>query len=64
MLGVKEDCVPFHQLIASGSSSYPNVEINPRKDVAVIPYSSGTTGLPKGVLLTHYNLMSNLAQFG
>ena len=31
-------------------------------DVVVLPYSSGTTGLPKGVMLTHRNLVANLAQ--
>jgi len=31
-------------------------------DVAALPYSSGTTGLPKGVMLTHHNLVSNLVQ--
>lgn len=32
------------------------------EDVCLIPYSSGTTGLPKGVMLTHRNLVSNLKQ--
>ncbi len=32
-------------------------------DLAVLPYSSGTTGLPKGVMLTHGNLVANLAQY-
>ncbi len=31
-------------------------------DVVVLPYSSGTTGLPKGVMLTHHNLVANIAQ--
>jgi 4-coumarate--CoA ligase len=33
------------------------------EDVAFLPYSSGTTGLPKGVQLTHWNIVSNLCQF-
>jgi len=40
----------------------PPVAIDPSTDVAVLPYSSGTTGLPKGVMLTHRNLVANLAQ--
>ena len=38
------------------------VSINPKEDLAALPYSSGTTGLPKGVMLTHYNLTSNVRQ--
>jgi len=40
----------------------PQVDINPKEDLIVLPYSSGTTGLPKGVMLTHYNLVANLGQ--
>ena len=38
------------------------VDIDVKTQVVVLPYSSGTTGLPKGVMLTHYNLVSNLVQ--
>lgn len=37
--------------------------IDPAEDVVVLPYSSGTTGRPKGVQLTHRNLVANLAQY-
>ena len=40
----------------------PPVSIDPATDVAVLPYSSGTTGLAKGVMLTHRNLVANLVQ--
>ncbi|HKR00566.1 MAG TPA: 4-coumarate--CoA ligase family protein [Pyrinomonadaceae bacterium] len=41
----------------------PKVKIDPREDVVALPYSSGTTGLAKGVMLTHYNIVANLRQF-
>jgi acyl-CoA synthetase (AMP-forming)/AMP-acid ligase II len=37
--------------------------IDPRSDVAALPFSSGTTGLSKGVMLTHRNLIANILQF-
>ncbi|MEW2406203.1 4-coumarate--CoA ligase family protein [Streptomyces griseoviridis] len=40
----------------------PDVTLDPVTDVAVLPYSSGTTGLPKGVMLTHRQIATNLAQ--
>ncbi|MFD4571844.1 4-coumarate--CoA ligase family protein [Streptomyces sp. NPDC058417] len=40
----------------------PDVAIDPAEDVAALPYSSGTTGLPKGVMLTHRQIATNLDQ--
>lgn len=40
----------------------PGVVIDPARDLAVLPYSSGITGLPKGVMLTHANLVANVLQ--
>ncbi|TQJ53842.1 4-coumarate--CoA ligase family protein [Streptomyces sp. NBC_00080] len=40
----------------------PQVDIDPVEDVAALPYSSGTTGVPKGVMLTHRQIATNLAQ--
>jgi len=45
-----------------GAGPPPVVQISPSDDVAALPYSSGTTGLPKGVMLTHANLVANVAQ--
>jgi acyl-CoA synthetase (AMP-forming)/AMP-acid ligase II len=38
------------------------VDVDPANDLVTLPYSSGTTGLPKGVMLTHRNLVANVAQ--
>jgi 4-coumarate--CoA ligase len=38
------------------------VPVDPHESVVVLPYSSGTTGLPKGVMLTHFNLVANIQQ--
>ena len=40
----------------------PQVTFDPATHIAVLPYSSGTTGLPKGVMLTHRNLVANVQQ--
>ncbi|MER6997555.1 4-coumarate--CoA ligase family protein [Streptomyces sp. NPDC000410] len=40
----------------------PQVSIDPDEDVAALPYSSGTTGAPKGVMLTHRSIATNLVQ--
>jgi 4-coumarate--CoA ligase len=42
----------------------PVVDIDPARHLAVLPYSSGTTGHPKGVMLTHRNLVANVLQCG
>ncbi len=41
---------------------YPNVAINPIEDLAVLQYTGGTTGVSKGVMLTHHNLIANTLQ--
>jgi len=51
----------LRELLASGVAP-PRLDIDPDTQLAVLPYSSGTTGLPKGAMLTHRNLVANLAQ--
>ena len=61
VLGEAEGATPFASLLASEGEA-PNIEIDPAEDVLVLPYSSGTTGFPKGVMLTHRNLVANINQ--
>ncbi|XP_051147827.1 4-coumarate--CoA ligase 1-like [Andrographis paniculata] len=56
-----EGCLPFSDLIYSDERETPAVKILP-DDVVALPYSSGTTGLPKGVMLTHKGLVTSVAQ--
>src|SRR5208337_4251641 len=48
----------FKKLIEKYPANPPVVKIDPKVDLAVLQYTSGTTGLPKGCMLTHYNVMS------
>lgn len=61
VFGEAEGARPFDALLTE-DGPWPSVEINPREDVALLPYSSGTTGRPKGVMLTHYNIVANFHQ--
>lgn len=51
----------FQSLLAEGHQP-PEVQINGATHIAALPYSSGTTGNPKGVMLSHRNLGANIAQ--
>ena len=61
VFGEHAPAVPYAELFAHGDTP-PEVAINPATDVCVLPYSSGTSGIPKGVMLTHRNLVANLCQ--
>jgi acyl-CoA synthetase (AMP-forming)/AMP-acid ligase II len=58
--GTMDGATPFDELLAEPGTP-PPVAIEP-DDVVALPYSSGTTGLPKGVMLTHRNLIANILQ--
>lgn len=59
------DGAPGHRSLAdllASTGPEPEISLDPATDIAVLPYSSGTTGLPKGVMLTHRSIATNLAQ--
>lgn len=56
-----EGVLHFSELTGADESDMPAVKISP-DDVVALPYSSGTTGLPKGVMLTHRGLVTSVAQ--
>ncbi len=61
--GEAPGCTSFAEFLASAPATVPATpSLSPARDVVALPYSSGTTGLPKGVMLTHRNLVANLAQ--
>ncbi|MDZ4230277.1 MAG: AMP-binding protein [Dehalococcoidales bacterium] len=54
--------VALAEILAHYSPAPVELDINTKEDVAAIEYTGGTTGLPKGVMLTHYNLVANALQ--
>lgn len=61
VVGDAEGAVSFTSLLDNDGPAVA-AKIDPHSDVAVLPYSSGTTGFPKGVMLTHRNLVAMLCQ--
>lgn len=53
------DAVLFDDILKQNEPNSLEVKIDPKKDLAVLQYTGGTTGFPKGVMLTHFNLIAN-----
>jgi len=56
---IKEKDLLFFEDLTSSPPELIEIEFDPVNDLALLQYTGGTTGLPKGVMLTHYNLVSN-----
>lgn len=52
----------FDDLLEQYPHSSPAIDLNPKDDIAVLQYTGGTTGFPKAVMLTHFNLTCNIIQ--
>lgn len=60
--GIPDDVWRADQLAISAQGQLPDVEIDPVNDLAVLQYTGGTTGISKGAMLTHRNIVANALQ--
>jgi acyl-CoA synthetase (AMP-forming)/AMP-acid ligase II len=63
VFGEAKGATPFASLLPATGTAPPTVGIDPATDPVALPYSSGTAGLAKGVMLTHRNLVATLVQW-
>jgi long-chain acyl-CoA synthetase len=60
--GLKDGDVSFDEFLHSASESAPSVTIDPKEDLSSVQYTGGTTGVSKGAMLTHANLLGGVRQ--
>lgn len=53
---------PLRKLILDHEPEAPNVDIDPKEDLAILAFTGGSTGVPKGVMLTHFQRLTNILQ--
>jgi long-chain acyl-CoA synthetase len=60
---IPEGTLSFTDLIKNaGDAKAPRVEIDAKEDIAILQYTGGTTGVPKGAMITHHNAFANVLQ--
>lgn len=59
---IRSSALQFKDLLAKYPPQRPNIDIHPDQDIAALPYTGGTTGLPKAAILTHKNMVATIKQ--
>ena len=63
VLGEANGCLPYSALIQDDGKCFPdNLDWDTQEDIAALPFSSGTAGKPKGVMISHLSLIMNIDQ--
>ena len=62
MSEIPQNTIRWSELMKNPESDPPEYQFDSKEDLAALVYTSGTTGLPKGTMLTHYNILSNVIQ--
>ena len=57
-----DDLISYRSLVEDTGTLFSPAAVDAKNDIAVLLYSSGTTGFPKGVMLTHYTMIANISQ--